>query len=211
MKRDKRLKIKEVILTHISNNKKEYFIITLLFIIGIFLGVFFTNNINETEQESIKEYINTFIETLKNSQNINYIELLKNSIFSYVLLALIIWFFGTTVIGIPIVFGIIIYKGFCLGYTISIFIKILGMQQGMTFIFSSIFLQNILIIPATIAIAVSGFKLYKAIVKDRKKETIKMEILRHTIFSLIMIIILCLAGVIEVFASNNLLKWILGQ
>ena len=81
----------------------------------------------------------------------------------------------------------------------------------MTFIFSSIFLQNILIIPATIAIAVSGFKLYKAIVKDRKKETIKMEILRHTIFSLIMIIILCLAGVIEVFASNNLLKWILGQ
>ena len=56
MKRDKRLKIKEVILTHISNNKKEYFIITLLFIIGIFLGVFFTNNINETEQESIKEY-----------------------------------------------------------------------------------------------------------------------------------------------------------
>ena len=124
MKRDKRLKIKEVILTHISNNKKEYFIITLLFIIGIFLGVFFTNNINETEQESIKEYINTFIETLKNSQNINSIELLKNSIFSYVLLALIIWFFGTTVIGIPIVFGIIIYKGFCLGYTISIFIKL---------------------------------------------------------------------------------------
>ena len=33
MKRDKRLKIKEVILTHILNNKKEYFIITLLFII----------------------------------------------------------------------------------------------------------------------------------------------------------------------------------
>ena len=211
MKRDKRLKIKEVILTHISNNKKEYFIITLLFIIGIFLGVFFTNNINETEQESIKEYINTFIENVKNSQNINSVELLKNSIFSYVLLAIIIWFFGTTVIGIPIVLGIMIYKGFCLGYTISIFIKILGMQKGMTFIFSSIFLQNILIIPVTIAIAVSGFKLYKAIVKDRKKETIKMEILRHTIFSLIMIIILCLAGVIEVFASNNLLKWILGQ
>ena len=211
MKRDKRLKIKEVILTHISNNKKEYFIITLLFIIGIFLGVFFTNNINETEQESIKEYINTFIETLKNSQNINSIELLKNSIFSYVLLALIIWFFGTTVIGIPIVFGIIIYKGFSLGYTISICINIMGIQKGMAFIFSTIFLQNLLIIPAVIALAVSGFKLYKAIVKDRKKETIKMEILRHTIFSLIMIIILCLAGVIEVFASNNLLKWILGQ
>lgn len=211
MKKNKRLKIKETIIEHIVNNKKEYIIITLILIIGIFLGVFLTNNTSDNNIQETKKYIDTFIENIKNTSNINFMGLLKNSMLTYIILAITIWFFGTTVIGIPIVFGIIIYKGFCLGYTISIFIKILGMQQGMTFIFSSIFLQNILIIPATIAIAVSGFKLYKAIVKDRKKETIKMEILRHTIFSLIMIIILCLAGVIEVFASNNLLKWILGQ
>ena len=40
MKRNKRLKIKETIVTHISNNKKEYFIISLIFIIGVLLGVF---------------------------------------------------------------------------------------------------------------------------------------------------------------------------
>ena len=117
--------------------------------------------------------------------------------------------FGTTVIGIPIAFGLILYKGFSLGYTISICINIMGIQKGMAFIFSTIFLQNLLIIPAVIALAVSGFKLYKSIVKDRRKDNIKVEILRHTVFSLIMIIILCIAAVIEIFISTNILKGII--
>lgn len=40
----KRLKIKYTIKTHLNNNKKEYIIITLMFIIGIFLGVLVVNN-----------------------------------------------------------------------------------------------------------------------------------------------------------------------
>ncbi len=150
------------------------------------------------------------MENLKNSSNINLIELFKNSIFTYVILAIIIWFFGTTVIGIPVVFGIILYKGFGLGYTISVCIKLLGIQKGMTFVFSTIFLQNLIIIPAIIAIAVSGFKLYKSIVKDRRKDNIKLEILRHTLFSFIMCIVLCLGALVEVFVSTNILKAVIG-
>ena len=37
MRIEKNFKIKETIITHIKNNKKEYFIVTLIFIIGIFL------------------------------------------------------------------------------------------------------------------------------------------------------------------------------
>lgn len=149
------------------------------------------------------------MENLKNSQNINFMELLKNSLSTYLLLAIIIWFFGTTVIGIPIVFGIILYKGFGLGYTISVCINLLGIQKGITFVFSTIFLQNLIIIPAIIAIAVSGFKLYKSIVKDRRKDNIKIEILRHTLFSLIMCLVLCLGALVEIFISTNILKTVI--
>lgn len=41
MKRNKQLKILEIIKEHVINNKKEYMIVTLLFMIGIFLGVLF--------------------------------------------------------------------------------------------------------------------------------------------------------------------------
>lgn len=205
MKRNKRLKIKETIVTHISNNKKEYFIISLIFIIGVLLGVFFINNINDTQIETIKNYISDFVNAIKNNQTINNAELLKQTIINNIIVASIIWFFGTTVIGLPIVFGLILYRGFILGYTISACISIMGVQGGLIFTLSALFLQNIIFIPAIIAIAVSGFKLYKSIVKDRRKDNIKLEILRHTVFSILMLIALCISAIIESFISTNIL------
>lgn len=205
MKRNKRLKIKETVITHILNNKKEYFMISLIFIIGILLGVFFVNNINDTQVETIKNYISDFVNTIKDGQTINNMDLLKQTLINNIIIASVIWFFGTTVIGLPIVFGLILYRGFILGYTISACINIMGLQGGLIFTFSALFLQNIIFIPAIIAIAVSGFKLYKSIVKDRRKDNIKLEILRHTVFSLLMLIALSISAIIEAFVSTNIL------
>ena len=47
--------LKEIIKKHILNNKKEYIIVTLLFIIGIFLGVLFVNNINESQKIEVTD------------------------------------------------------------------------------------------------------------------------------------------------------------
>ena len=199
-------KIKQIIIEHVANNKKEYTIVILIFIIGIFFGVFFVNNMQESQKEEIQTYINNFIEKMKSLQNIDNATLLKNSIIQNAIFAILIWFFGTTVIGLPIVFGLVLYRGFCLGYTISSFITILGIGKGITFILASLLFQSLLTIPAILGLAVSGFKLYKSIIKDKAKENIKLEIARHTIFSLIMIAILLLASVVEIFISTNLMK-----
>ena len=202
----KTLKLKDIIVNHIASNSKEYIIVTLLFIIGIFLGVLIVNNIKNDEFDSVQNYITTFIQKFKENPNIDSGELLKTSIIKNLILALSLWFFGTTVIGIPIVFGILIYRGFCLGYTISTFISTIGIAKGLAFVFSNMLLQTVIFIPAILAISVSGFKLYKSIVKDKRKENVKIEIIRHTIFSALMTILLCLSSVVEVFISNNLLK-----
>ena len=202
----KTLKLKDIIVNHIASNSKEYIIVTLLFIIGIFLGVLFVNNIKNDEFDSVQNYITTFIQKFKENNNIDSGALLKTSIIKNLILALSLWFFGTTVIGIPIVFGILIYRGFCLGYTISTFISTIGIAKGLAFVFSNMLLQTVIFIPAILAISVSGFKLYKSIVKDKRKENVKIEIIRHTIFSALMTILLCLSSVVEVFVSNNLLK-----
>ena len=206
MKGKKQLRVLKIIKEHVINNKKEYVVIFLVFVIGIFSGVFFVNHLQETPKTEIANYLNQFIEKFKGLENINRIELLKNSVIQNIGLAIIIWFFGTTVIGIPIVFAIIIYRGFCLGYTISLCIMIMGLGKGISFVLITLLLQNILLIPAILALAVSGIKLYKSIVKDKTKENVKIEILRHTIFSIIMLIIVVMASVIEIFMSTNLLK-----
>ncbi len=209
MKRDKRIKLLEIIKQHVSNNKKEYILVSLLFIIGIFLGVFFVNNVQEAQKTEITTYFNSFIEKMKNTEELNQIELLKSSIGHNLVLAIVLWFFGTTVIGIPVVFGLVLYRGFCLGYTIAVCITIMGLQKGILFVLILLVLQNILFIPAILALAVSGFKLYKSIIKDRNKENVKIEVVRHTIFSLIMLMVLMLSSVIEIFISTNILKGII--
>lgn len=207
--RDTSYKIKEIIKQHIINNKKEYIIVTSILIVGIFLGVFFVNNIQENQRSEISEYLNHFIEKMKGTEKLDTISLLKTSIYQNLFLAITIWFFGTTVIGIPIVFGIVLYRGFCFGYTISVCVTILGINKGLMFSLVNLLLPSILLIPAIIALAVSGFKLYKSIVKDKRKENIKLEILRHTIFSIIMLFIMLISSLIEILISTNILKLVI--
>ena len=169
MSKNKRRLFIQTIKEHVLNNKKEYIIVSILFVIGIFLGVFFINNVNEEPKIQITEYLNQFVEQLKNTETLNNIDLLKTSIGQNIILAICLWFFGTTIIGIPIVFGIVVYRGFCLGYTIAAAIYVMGISKGILFIFILLLLQNLLIIPAILALAVSGIKLYKSITKDNRK------------------------------------------
>ena len=155
MKKIRKVGISKIIQNHIANNKKEYIIFTLIFIIGLFLGVMFINNCKTTQLDEIKQYFESFIEKLKATEKLDISKLLKNTLKENIILAISLWFFGTTVIGLPIVFGIILYRGFCLGYTISTIILTLGVKKGVLFVFSSIFLQNIIFIPSILALGVS--------------------------------------------------------
>ena len=206
MKKSEKHQLKKIIKNHVIQNYREYGIISILFVIGIFLGVLFINTAKEAQTAEIHTYLTQFIEKIKNTENIENWEILKSSLWDDLVLTITIWFFGTTVIGIPVVFGIIVYKGFCLGYTISACISMMGFSKGIVFVLITLVVQNIIFIPALIALAVSGFKLYKSIIKDRRKENIKLEIIRHTIFSAIMLIVLCVASVLEITISTNLLK-----
>lgn len=206
MLKSNKIKPITVIMEHLANNLREYIVVSLVFIVGIFLGVMFINNTNQKDE--ITTYINEYVNTAK-GQEINTAEALKNSIKDNIILACSLWFAGTTLIGLPIAFGIILFRGFCLGYTISSVIYTMGTAKGMAFIFGCIFLQNIIFIPAIIALGVSCIKLYKSIMKDKRKENIKFEVLRHTIFSGIMLILLMVSSLVKIDISGVILEKII--
>lgn len=98
MKKNKRLNIKNTIYQHITNNSKEYILVTLIFLVGIFLGVMFINNTQEAQISEITSYLNNFVDKLKNTEKLDNIGLLKTTITENIILAVTLWFFGTTVI-----------------------------------------------------------------------------------------------------------------
>ena len=196
---------KKVIQEHITRNIKIYTILIIIFLLGLIIGIIVVNNSGYSQKAEINEYINTFINDLKNGAKLDYFKLLKTSFGNNFFTVLILWFMSSTVIGIPIVYGEIGYKGFCLGYTISSVVATLGTGKGILFVITSMLLHNIIFIPCLLLLAVSGINLYKSIIKDRRKENIKIEIIRHTVFSLIILAVMLFASLIETYISSNLL------
>ncbi len=193
-----------LIQTHINNNLKNYVIVTIIFLVGVILGVLFINNVNKTQSEEISGYINNFIEKTKDNASIDYIGLCMSSLKNNLSLAILLWFAGLTVIGVFVVYAAICFRGFCLGYSISSIIATLGTKKGSIFILSAMLPQNIIFIPTIFAIAISCIRLYKSIMKDKRRENIKLEILRHTIFCAMISVLLVLASLVETYVSTNI-------
>lgn len=200
----KKSRIVSSILQHIKENLKAYFLVAIVLLIGIVLGVCFVNNLQENQSKEVQSYIQEFVTALKNGTDIDVGKVLRNSLQNNLILAMAMWFAGSTVIGIPIVLGIVGYRGFCLGYTVSSLIATLGTGKGSLFFITSMLLQNLILIPCMLALAVSGIKLYKSILKDKRKENIKGEIIRHTLFSIVLLIFLIIASFLEAYLSSNL-------
>ena len=201
--RKKRNEIFLTIKEDILNNTKSYFIVLIIFAVGVFLGVMFINQMQD--KGDVEKYINTYINETKGLQNGDYLGELQQDILSNIGLVLALWFAGTTIIGIPIVLGIILVRGFCLGYTIASCVFVLGQLKGIIFILITIFLQNIIFIPALMILGVSRIKLYKSIIKDRRKENIKLSILKHSIVSIGIMLALILSSIIKIEISYRLI------
>ena len=205
-RRTRDLRILNTIFNHIKINLYPYIIVLLIFIAGIFLGVLFLNNTNDEQKEEISTYINNYISNTKENKNISTSNSLRNSMKENIILAVGLWFAGTTLIGIPIVFGIILFRGFCLGYTIAACTYSMGIGKGIIFVLISLLMQNIILIPAILALGVSGIKLYKSVMKDKRKENIKVEILRHTVFSTMMLGVLIISAIVKINVSGGMLE-----
>jgi len=201
--RKKKIDILKIIRDDVINNAKSYFMVLIIFVIGLFFGVMLVNQTGDKRE--IKNYINTYIDETKTIQNGNYFGELKNDVKTNVLLVFILWFAGTTIIGIPIVLGIILFRGFCLGYTIASCVYVLGRIKAISFIGITVLLQNIIFIPALMILGVSSIKLYKSIIKERRKENIKPAIAKHTILSLIILVALMISSIIKIGISYKLI------
>lgn len=122
-------RIIKIIKGHVENNLKEYLIFVLILLVGVFLGVFFVNNLDEIKSQEIDKFIHEGFEKLGNVESIDNFSLLKTSIINNTKIGVVLWLFGTTVIGLPIVFGIVFYKGFSLRFYNIIFFKSIWNDQ----------------------------------------------------------------------------------
>ena len=145
--------MRTILINYIIRNKKNFIIIISLFCIGVGMGIFFINNLNDIQQNEVSIYIGEVIKIIKGTDSFDKMKLLFFSIKENVFSILIIWFLGCTIIGGIFIYVAMIYKGFLLGYTIAAMMAVLGIKQGIFISLISILFQNIFFLPAYFLIA----------------------------------------------------------
>lgn len=132
---------------HAAQNRFKYISITAALFLGLITGAVFGSN------GSISSgYAENFISMYK-LQGAASSQIFTYSFISYLRLAAIIWIAGRFMFLIPLIYIQVAAKGFGIGCTISYIVSVFGVS-GTVFCFLSMFMQNVIFIPALIIYSV---------------------------------------------------------
>ena len=198
--------MKENIKNYFLSHFREYFIISIIFLIGLIVGVMTINNSNNNQKEKIISYIDKSVVSLKEGSKIDSNKLFLEKLKENVVFILLCGILGSTVIGVPILYFLVAYRGFSLGYTISAVMATLKFRKGITFVLSSLVVQNIFFIASIFLITASGMNFCKYVISNKKRGEIKFEIIKYVIFLAISILLAVIAASMESYVSGNLIN-----
>ncbi|WP_346880498.1 stage II sporulation protein M [Clostridium sp. UBA3061] len=154
-----------------SFNKHFYeniwmYLLTILFIAtGIILGLYCVKYMGDVDKSTLINYITAFgsSSTLDGLSNK---EILMGTLKNNIPIIIGFWFLGLTVVGLPIIILINIYKGFSLGFTFSFFIYGLK-EKGLLLSLLGVLPQNLIYIPCLIFLSVLSIEFSIGIVKEK--------------------------------------------
>ena len=185
-------------------DKKQFIIIFVICIVAFIIGVLLPSILNEENRKIIQTSLNSFFDTIKNNQ-LKTNELLFKTLTSNIIIDLILWLLGISIIGIPIVIILLGYKSLSLGFTISSIIstyKLNGVIKALIYIVPNIINLFIFFVISYYSIS---FSLMIFNYLFRKKEYNKRIIVnRYLKLLVISIIILIFSSVIETYVVPKL-------
>lgn len=185
-------------------DKKQFILIFVICIVAFIIGVLLPSILNEENRKIIETSLNSFFDTIKNNQ-LKTSELLFKTLTSNIIIDLILWLLGISIIGIPIVIILLGYKSLSLGFTISSIIstyKLNGVIKALIYIVPNIINLFIFFVISYYSIS---FSLMLFNYLFRKKEYNKRVIVnRYLKLLVISIIILIFSSVIETYVVPKL-------
>lgn len=199
--------MKVYLLNYVEKNIKEIILITLIIFIGLIIGIIYINSLTDENISKVDSHVNSVVDYIKDlnceESKIDNTVILFSNLKRNILYIMLIGLFSLCIIGLPIMYLLIGFKSFSLGYTMSAILATLGTKSGIIFICSSMILHNIIYLIGIYLISISGIDLYKEIVVN-KSENIRLKIISHIIFIVISVLISVFAALVETFVSNNL-------
>ncbi|MDD3267891.1 MAG: stage II sporulation protein M [Syntrophomonadaceae bacterium] len=190
---------------HIHENRGQYFLISIIFLLGVVIGNYKVTGLEGEVTNYLLSLIDNYLQGGV-AGNLDGNSILLGAFFNQARIVAAIWFLGLTVIGLPLILAVVFLRGFSLGFTVGFLYQEKAMT-GILISLISVLPQNLVYIPFLIMWAVIALNFSIFIVKGRNTNVMLLGtgLMSYSILMLVFLLLFLLGAFIEAYLSPWLL------
>lgn len=192
-------------------NKKVNLFVIFIVILGIISGSLFLMVLNENDKSEVINEIGTFMTNI-NTNNINNLNSFKNSLIEGMILIILSWILGMSIIGVIFNIFFIYMKSFIIGFSISSFIlvyKYKGILSSLIYVIPSQLINILIILILGVYTLLFSKYLFKMIFLKDKTVNLGKFFKKYVLVFGICIILCVISSLCEAYLLPSLLKVII--
>lgn len=206
-----RKRMGQTIRSFMKENQSLYVFTIVLFTMGIVFGAVIVNSLALPQKQELFGFLQYFLKNMDQNGIPDPNEHFQQAIVYYLKTVGIMWIFGLSIIGVPMILLLLFLKGIVVGFTVGFLVNQFQ-WQGVTFSLAGVLPQNMLVVPAFIIIGVAGIAFSLRLMKTRLLSH-RGEIFPHFIsYSLLVIsmtAVLTVAALFESYVSPALMQYVI--
>ncbi|HHX02210.1 MAG TPA: stage II sporulation protein M [Firmicutes bacterium] len=184
--------------------------VAFLFLLGVAFGSIAVRTLSQTQASDLRAYLDQFFASFPqelattNRQAVAWRGVVDNII----KISGLVWVLGMTIIGVPLIFGIVFVRGFVLGFTVGFIISEMKLD-GIVVATASLLPHNILLVPALILASTTAISFAVAAVQTlmgTAKNNIINQFMATTIIIAAASGLLALASLVEMYITPVLMQ-----
>lgn len=189
-------------------NKKVNLFVIFIVILGIISGSLFLMVLNDNDKSEVINEISTFMANI-NTNNINNLNSFKNSLIEGMILIILSWILGMSIIGVIFNIFFIYMKSFTIGFSISSFIlvyKYKGILSSLVYTVPSQLINILIILILGVYTLLFSKYLFKMIFLKDKTVNLGKFFKKYVLVFGICIILCVISSLCEAYLLPSLLK-----
>ncbi len=200
---------REGILNYFRKNVALYFFVLLLFVLGVMAGSLTVRALGADQKQELVDHLQVFLRGLgPSADKVDPRAVMQRADSVHLKTAVVLWVLGVTIIGLPLVVGVIFVKGFVIGFSVGFLVEQMGLS-GLVFSIFSIWPQNLVAVPAFLIIAASSISFSWMLLVNRlahRKTHWVEEFSSYTVLCVGMTALLMVAGLLEGYVTPALMR-----
>ena len=189
-------------------NKKVNLFVIFIVVLGIISGSLFLMVLNENDKSEVINEISTFMANI-NTNNINNLNSFKNSLIEGMILIILSWILGMSIIGVIFNIFFIYMKSFTIGFSISSFIlvyKYKGILSSLVYTVPSQLINILIILILGVYTLLFSKYLFKMIFLKDKTVNLGKFFKKYVLVFGICILLCLISALCEAYLVPSLLK-----